>query len=195
MFVENTEELAQNKLLILYLIKTSKTPFSNSQITEFMLEKNYMNYFLVQQYLSELINSNFIEVLNQDSEEVYSIVKKGEVALSYFEERIPDSIKTELNNKFVEIEEDEKIETQIMTEYYEKENGQFVVNLKLVENEETLFSIYLDVATKKQANLICDRWKNNTEYIYQNIINLLTDEKTTPLEEEISKLKTTIEKL
>ena len=70
MFIENTEELAQNKLLLLYVIKVSKTPFDNNRITEFMLEKNYMNYFLVQQYLSELINSNFIEVIKQDSEEI-----------------------------------------------------------------------------------------------------------------------------
>lgn len=182
MFIENTEELAQNKLLILYLIKASKSPFTNSQITEFMLEKNYMNYFLVQQYLSELVDSNFIEILIQDSEEVYSIVEKGEVALSYFEERIPDSIKSELNDEFIEIKKKEKIETEITTEYYEKGNGQFVVNLKLVENEETLFSIYLDVATKKQADLICSKWKKDTEYIYQNIINLLTNEKIISLE-------------
>ena len=182
MFVENTEELAQNKLLLLYLIKTSKSPFTNNTITEFMLEKNYMNYFLVQQYLSELINSDFIEVLKKDSEEVYSIVEQGEIALSYFEERIPDKVKSELNDEFFKIEKEEKVQTEILTEYYEKDNGQFVVNLKLVENEETLFSVYLDVATKKQANLICDRWKNNTEHIYQNIINLLTDEQTTPLE-------------
>ena len=179
MFIENTEELAQNKLLLLYVIKVSKTPFDNNRITEFMLEKNYMNYFLVQQYLSELINSNFIEVINQDSEEIYKIVEKGEVALSYFEERIPDKVKTELNDEFIKAE---KEETEIITEYYEKENNQFVVNLKLVENEETLFSVYLDVATKKQADLICTRWKENTEYIYQSIVNLLTDEKTTPLE-------------
>lgn len=182
MFVENTEELAQNKLLLLYVIKTSKTPFDNNSITEFMLEKNYMNYFLVQQYLSELLNSNFIEVINQDSGEFYNIVEKGEVALCYFEERIPDKVKSELNDEFIKVEKEEKIDTQIITEYYEKENNQFVVNLKLVENEETLFSVYLDVATKKQADLICERWKEDTEYIYQNIVNLLTDEKTTPLE-------------
>lgn len=178
MFIENTEELAQNKLLILYLIKTSETNFTNGEITEFMLEKNYMNYFLVQQYLSELVNSNFIEILSHDSDEIYSILEKGKVALSYFEERIPDSIKAELNDEFVKIEKEEKKETEVITEHYEKDNGQFVVNLKLVENEETLFSIYLDVSTKKQADLICSIWKNNTEYIYQNIINLLTDEDT-----------------
>lgn len=182
MFIENTEELAQNKLLLLYLIKSSDTAFDNNDITEFVLEKNYMNYFLVQQYLMELIESNFIEISEKDGKEVYLILEKGQVALSYFEERIPNKIKEELNIEFKNIVKKEKLETQIITEYYEKENNQYVVNLKLAENDDTLFSLYLDVATKKQADLICDRWKENTESIYQNIINLLTDEKTTPSE-------------
>lgn len=182
MFIENTEELAQSKLLLLYLIKSSASAFTNSEITEFVLEKNYMNYFLVQQYLSELVESKFIETIKEDSKEVYFILEKGQIALSYFEERIPHKIKQELNDEFNEVKKKAKVETQVVSEFFEKENNQFVVNLKLVENDETLFSLYVDVATKKQVDLICDRWKENTESIYQNIINLLTDEKTTPLE-------------
>ena len=44
MFTENTEELAQNKLLLLFIINKSK-PLTNEEITEFILENNYMNYF------------------------------------------------------------------------------------------------------------------------------------------------------
>lgn len=182
MFIENTEELAQSKLLLLYLIKFSASAFTNNEITEFVLERNYMNYFLVQQYLSELAESKFIETTKKDSKEVYLILEKGEIALSYFEERIPNKIKQELNDEFSEVKKKTKFETQVVSEFFEKENNQFVVNLKLVENDETLFSLYLDVSTKKQVDSICDRWKENTESIYQNIINLLTDEKTTPLE-------------
>lgn len=182
MFIENTEELAQSKLLLLYLIKFSASAFTNSEITEFVLEKNYMNYFLVQQYLSELVESKFIEMIKEDSKEVYFILEKGQIALSYFEERIPNKIKQELNDEFNEVKKKTIVETQVVSEFFEKENNQFVVNLKLVENDETLFSLYVDVATKKQVDLICNRWKENTESIYQNIINLLTDEKTTPLE-------------
>lgn len=182
MFIENTEELAQNKLLLLYLIKSSSFAFTNNEITEFVLEKNYMNFFLVQQYLSELVGSKFIEIVNKDSKEVYTILEKGEIALSYFEDRISPKIKEELNKEFNKIEKKNKIETQVIADYFEKKNTQYVVNLKLIENEETLFSIYLDVSTKKHAESICNRWKENPDFIYQNIINILTNEKTTPLE-------------
>ena len=81
MFTENTEELAQNKLLLLYIIKLSPTKFTKDRITEFVLEKNYMNYFLIQQYLTELTDSNFIEYIEEDSTKIYSLLKKGVNAL------------------------------------------------------------------------------------------------------------------
>ena len=34
MFLENTEELAQNKLLLLYIINKSNRPLTNNEITE-----------------------------------------------------------------------------------------------------------------------------------------------------------------
>ena len=176
MYLGNTEELAQNKLLLLYIIKFSNRTFTNNELTEFVLERNYMNYFFIQQYLSELVDSNFIEKENVDNREIYKLLEKGEIALSYFQDRIPNNIKEELEIEFNGFKLKNKKETQIVSDYYPKENEQFVVNLKLVENEEVLFSLYIDVATKEQAELICERWSNNTEYIYKNIINILTED-------------------
>ena len=67
MFIENTEELAQSKLLLLFIIDKSNTPLSNEELTEFILEKNYMNYFLTHQYLSELVETGFIEYREEDN--------------------------------------------------------------------------------------------------------------------------------
>lgn len=103
MFIENTEELAQNKLLLLYIIDKSEKPLTNEEMTEFVLENNYMNYFLIQQYLSELISSNFIEYLTIEDKNVYKIMDKGKATLSYFEDRISKVIKEEITSKFIKI--------------------------------------------------------------------------------------------
>lgn len=183
MFIENTEELAQNKLLLLYIIDKSEKPLTNEQITQFVLENNYMNYFLIQQYLSELINSNFIEYLSKEDKDIYQILDKGRSTLSYFEDRIPKNVKDEVANKFIQIKEIEKKATQVLSEFFQKDDNQFMVNLKLVENEETLFSLYVDVASAKQAEKICSIWENNTEYIYKNVLNMLVGEKITLVED------------
>ena len=181
MFIENTEELAQNKLILLYIMKLSPNKFTKNEITEFILDKDYMNYFLIQQYLSELTSDNFVEYIKKDTTEVYNILKKGINTLTYFEDRISEEIKNELKLLFEKYEKEKIIESEIVCDYYAKENNQYVVSLKLVENEETLFSIYLDVANNKQAKLICENWKREPELIYQNIINVLTQQNVTLL--------------
>ena len=51
---ENSAELAENKLLVLYVIKSLRQAISKTQLTEIILENNFINYFTLQQYISEL---------------------------------------------------------------------------------------------------------------------------------------------
>ncbi|NMB26441.1 MAG: DUF4364 family protein [Tissierellia bacterium] len=183
MFIENTESLAQNKLLLLYIIDKSENSLTNEEITEFLLENNYMNYFLIQQYLSELIQSGFIEYINKKDKKIYILLNKGKITLSFFEDRISTKIKEEISDKFIKIKEDEKIATQVTGEYFQKGPDKYIVNLKLVENTETLFSLYLNVTTIKQAEKICNTWKDNTEFIYKNLLNMLADDKIISVED------------
>ena len=44
------EQLTLYKLMILYLIEKVDFPLSNSQISEFILDKGYTNYFTVQSF-------------------------------------------------------------------------------------------------------------------------------------------------
>lgn len=175
MFTENTEELAQNKLLLLYILKTASYSFTKEELTEFILEKDYMNYFLIQQYILELLQSGFIKVDN-GNEDKFILLEKGSLALDYFESKVPGTLKEELAEIFQKEEKIKKQETQVVSEYFEKENNQFNVNLKLVENNDTLFSLYLNVATLEQAEGICKIWKNEPDSIYQGIINMFIKE-------------------
>lgn len=170
MLSENTEDIAQNKLLLLYIIKSSPKSYTNEELTEFILYKNYMNYFTIQQYISELIEGNFITI---NTEENYEILDKGKITLEYFNSKIPQNIIDDLEKEFKLKQIIEKKEAEIIGEYFKKENDQFMVNLKLVENGETLFSLYFEVPSVEQAEVICNKWKENTEKIYQSIINTL----------------------
>ena len=57
---ENSAELAENKLLVLYTLQRLNRLISNSQLTEILLQNNLINYFTLQQCISELEESNFI---------------------------------------------------------------------------------------------------------------------------------------
>lgn len=176
MFSNNSEDVAQNKLLILYIIKVSPKNFTNNELSEFILNKNYINYFLFQQYLGDLISGEFIEVIEENSVHIYKILEKGENTLELFENKIPTKIKEDLSKEFKLQEKMLKRETQIIADLFKKENNQYNVNLKLVENDDILFSLYLEVPTIEQAESICSLWKKDPNSIYQNIINIFVYE-------------------
>jgi len=56
----SSKELAENKIILLYIIEKIGMPVSNIQITKLVLEKKLMNYFLLQQRLNELCESGFL---------------------------------------------------------------------------------------------------------------------------------------
>ena len=85
---ENSAELAENKLLVLYVIKSLKQPISNTQLTEIILENNFINYFTLQQYISELEYSDFVKYIEKNEKKLISITDKGEKVLSFFNDRI-----------------------------------------------------------------------------------------------------------
>ena len=67
---ENSAELAENKLLVLYVIKSLKQPISNTQLTEIILENNFINYFTLQQYISELEYSDFVKYIEKNEKKL-----------------------------------------------------------------------------------------------------------------------------
>ena len=48
------------RVMILYMLNQVEYPLTNTQITNFILEKEYTNYFKVQEILSDLISSQLI---------------------------------------------------------------------------------------------------------------------------------------
>ncbi len=88
-------ELAENKLLILYVFNRLDLSISNNKITEIILENNLINYFTLQQYLSELTSSGFIK--NTDQHKII-ITEKGNRVLSMFIDRISEDKIESINN-------------------------------------------------------------------------------------------------
>ncbi|WP_066504462.1 DUF4364 family protein [Abyssisolibacter fermentans] len=173
MFAKNSKELAQHKLVLLYIIYSSDFNITNTEITQFVLESNYMNYFLVQQYLSELISSKFITLLEENKIQYYKLTELGDKTLQYFKNNIPQTIKDDIKIK-IEKNNLQKIkEKQITSDYFKKNDSEYIVNLKVKENDIIIFNISLNVVSSKQAKHICKNWKKNPDFIYKNIINLL----------------------
>jgi hypothetical protein len=89
---DSINQLAESKLIILYILDKLNLPISKNQITEVVLENNLMNYFLFQQYITELIDSNFVDYSDKEDKKILSITEFGRKVLSMFLMRIPEDV-------------------------------------------------------------------------------------------------------
>jgi predicted transcriptional regulator len=173
--LDNTLELAENKLLLLYVLYEIKLPVSNNQLTQIILENNFINYFTLQQYITELNSSKFIEYTDKDGKQRLVITEKGVKVLSMFKNRISvskiDSIDEYLLNHLPGI----KKEITVNADYTIVKNNNFIVNMTVVENDLLIMDLKINVPSKKHAEDLCKKWKENSSHIYDNIMKSLFD--------------------
>ena len=87
------------KLIILYMLNKINFPMSNTQISEFMLGKEYTNYFNLQQIISELLEADFLRIESSNSRTtLYEITPEGKDTLLYFSNKLSGSIKEDINS-------------------------------------------------------------------------------------------------
>ena len=173
---ENSAELAENKLLVLYVIQSLKQPISKTQLTEIILENNFINYFTLQKYISELESSEFVGYVEKNNKKLITITKKGENVLSFFNERISPIKRDIIDNYISKTIDNIKKELTIHSDYTIEKNNSFIVDLKALEDEILLIDLKISVPTKKQASNLCARWKENPSDIYTKIVQVLFNE-------------------
>lgn len=170
---ENSAELAENKLLVLYVIKSLKQPISKTQLTEIILENNFINYFTLQQYISELEVSDFVKYIEKNNKKLITITSRGENVLSIFNDRISPIKRDIIDNYISKAIDNIKRELTIHSDYTIEKNNSFIVNLKALEDELLLIDLKISVPSKKQAATLCSKWKDNPSDIYTKIVQVL----------------------
>lgn len=172
--IDNNRELAENKLILLYIIDKLDIPISNLQMTKLILENKFMNYFLLQQYLDELCEANFLSPEQFEGKTIYKITKNGKQTLNYFTNFIPAGIKTRIDDAIPSTKASIKNELLITADFLPESENEYAVSCKVREDNFSLIDIKIAVGTKNDARTICENWKKYSQEIYAEIIESLT---------------------
>lgn len=173
---ENSADLAENKLLVLYVMESLKQPITNTQLTEIILENNFINYFTLQQYISELVSSEFLKYELVNDKNLIQITEKGLKTLSFFSDRISAIKKKIIDDYLLSMIDSIKKELTIHSDYTLGKDDTFIVNLKALENDNLLINLDVSVPSKKQALDLCNKWNENPSDIYNKImLSLFSD--------------------
>ena len=176
MLNSSSEKNAENKIILLYIIDSFKIPLTDSQLTSFVLEKEYMNYFVYKQHLSELIESKMIEYTSSENINYYLITKKGRETIALFSHILSED-QTKKLDASVSIKVKQYMrEKEIVTNYVKIGENEFMVYLMAVENGVPLIDLRLNVTNEQQATDICKQWKKNSPEYFRRILDMLTIE-------------------
>ncbi|ABR47770.1 conserved hypothetical protein [Alkaliphilus metalliredigens QYMF] len=175
MFFNTSEQLAENKLVLLYIFDRVQFPLANIQLTQFIMENDIMNYFMLQQFIGELKESSFIMEQEKDTGQLFMITDQGKKTLTYFISRIPEEKRLKIDH-LLNIKKEEFVRnTEIKGEYEKLTDNEYLVKLSVIEQGTPIFNLKLSVGNVKQAKDMCEKWRSDAQELYGQIINLLIE--------------------
>lgn len=168
-----TEPLTLYKLIILYMLDQVDYPLTKAQIFGFILEKEYTNYFTLQQVSCELIESGLVVSESIRNSSHLRITKEGEDTLRYFETRISEAIKEEIRTYFRENELKLRNEVAVLSNYYRITNGAYIAELIAKENDSEIMNLKIAMPNEDAVKSICRNWQEKNQDIYSYLIETL----------------------
>lgn len=154
------------KLIILYMLNKVDFPLTNSQISEFILDKGYTNYFKLQQAISELIESGFIREESTHSRTFYHLTEEGAETIHFFKNDISPAIQEDINTFLSQKKYELKNEVAVKSDYYRNSNMEYSVRCQVIEHDMPLIDLTLTVPTEAEAITVSNNWAKKNEEIY-----------------------------
>lgn len=171
---EDSEKLAENKVLILYILDKLNKPINNESLLHLVLSVQDMNYFYFQQFLLDLLEDKYVIGYTKEEKTMYKITDLGRETLSLTEDLLPGITKLKIDTALkTEVDEVQNY-NHAVSEFIPRNENEFLVKCKLIQNNMTTFELNLKANSREQAKYIADKWESEHEEIYPIILEMLT---------------------
>ncbi|MCI8362043.1 MAG: DUF4364 family protein [Clostridia bacterium] len=173
----DNETLAENKVLILYILNKVGKSISNDSLLNLVLAVTDMNYFYFQQFLLDLIENKYIVSYSKDTSTLYEITDFGRETLTLTQDIIPGIIKLRVDSNFKDELVSFEDKHSVIAEYIPRSENNYIVTCKIIDNNDTIFEVKTFAGSREKAKDIVDNWNNNADSIYPEILTVLTKKK------------------
>ena len=167
------EPLTLYKLIILYFLKRAALPLSKQRVCDFILDKGYTTYIILNQAIGELIDAGMVESQPINDRPHLSLTEDGAQTLHFFGSNISDVTKEEINSYLKENKLELLSEISVIANYDKASTGEFEARLLAKEKNIPLVQIALSVPAEETAASICKNWLEKNEEIYQFLVEKL----------------------
>ena len=173
------KSLAQDKVLILYVLNNVKNNVTESDLFKLISPVNNINYFYFKQILADLVDSKLVQTYTKDEDAdekqvLYKLTFDGQNSLNLTIDVLPGLLKLKIDNVLKNELNNIISEDSIVTEYIPENENSYTVKCKIVENNKTIFEVRTFAGSNEHAKFIADNWKENASVIYPKILELIT---------------------
>ena len=137
----NTTTLAENKVLILYILNLIDGDIVQDGLFKIISSINNLNYFYFKQILTDLMDSKLVGVYTKDDEQVLRITSEGKNAYTLTKDVMPGILKLKADSVFKKEFSNIEEASSVIAEFTPKDENNYTVTLKIVENNETIFEV------------------------------------------------------
>jgi len=169
----DNETLAENKILILYLLSIIERPINNDELYRLVLSIQDMNYFYFQQFLLDLEENKYIANYKKENDIVYEITENGKSTLDLTLDMLPGIIKVKVDETVKGELREIRNESAIRAEFIPLSETEFIVKCKIIENNVMIFEIQSFATSREQAINIVKNWEQNAATIYPSVLQML----------------------
>lgn len=170
---ENNNKLAENKVLILYTLSKINKDITETSLFKIISSINDINYFYFGQTLNDLAQTRLVDSYTKDKDTIFRITSEGKNALSLTKDILPGIIKLKADNIFKQELSSIEEESSVVAEYTPKNENDYKIKCKIVENNETIFEVSTFAGSRDNAKKIVDNWNKHANTIFPKILDLL----------------------
>ena len=180
MDIQNNKELAEDKVLILYLLNKIDDGIKNDNLYKIVSSSKDINYFYFQELMADLKATNLVCSFTQDEENFIKITTDGKNALDLTKSLLPGLLKLKADTIFKKENSSIIEESSVVTEFIPQDENNYTVRCKIVEQNETIFELSVHAASREKAKQISDNWNKNANKLYPEILKLISSENISP---------------
>ena len=172
----NTGETSINKLIILFVFDKMEGTISERTLVDMCSSSNnWMGYMDCVNVIHKLIDDNFIYIVSEDEDALYTITPDGRETLANFYISIPKSLREEISQFVKKNSARYRNKQDCRSDYYQNKDGTFTVALKILAPAQPLLELKFVVPDKKTAKAIYKKWEEKAADLYSVIYENLCD--------------------
>ena len=164
------------KIFILYLLKNVKKPLLFNDLTEVVLQDEYVEYMAFAECLADLCDNGNVECTHTEEGDLYALTAQGAAVAEELESDIAAFVRTQSLKSALRYLSFKEKGVRVPVTSAQNEDGKYEMAFEIKENGASIFRLELLADNSYMEQQRRYNFQAEPERIYRSILALLTGE-------------------